>query len=90
MLRDYLCSYNIHAEVLGSYLNGAAGELSAMNFPVLWIMQDEDHARATELLQVFLRRPQLAPAAGPWVCEACGTEIETGFELCWQCGKAMP
>jgi len=88
MLLDYLGSYHIHAEVLGNYLNGAAGELSAMNFPVLWIMDDEDHVRATELLQVFLQRPQLAPVAGPWICASCEAEIDGGFELCWQCGKA--
>ena len=86
MLIDHLAAWHIRAAVLGEYLSGAAGELTALNFPWVWVMEDGDLPRARQLLDDFLRRADLGPAAGAWVCLACRAEVDEGFELCWQCG----
>jgi hypothetical protein len=87
LLRDYLAAHHIQSVVLGEYLSGAAGELPAVNFPVVWLLEDRDLARGRQLLAEFLAPPR---AAGDWLCQACGAEVDGGFELCWQCGASRP
>jgi hypothetical protein len=84
LLRDHLADHHIQSVVLGDYLSGAAGELPAVNFPVVWLLEDRDLPRARQLLEGFLS-PQ--PAASPWRCGRCGAEVEGEFDLCWQCGS---
>jgi hypothetical protein len=83
LLRDHLAAHHIQAVVLGDYLSGAAGQLPAVNFPVVWLVEDRDLPRARQLLEVFLSP---LPAAAPWTCPNCGAEVDGEFELCWQCG----
>jgi hypothetical protein len=87
LLRDHLAAHHIQSVVLGEYLSGGAGELPAVNFPVVWLLEDRDLPRARQLLEDFL-----APAAagGDWRCPACGAEVEGSFELCWQCNRPRP
>lgn len=87
MLRDHLAGHHIQTVILGDYLSGAAGELSAVNFPTVWLLEDRDLPRAEQLLESFLAEP---PAAPDWQCPACGAQVEGGFELCWQCGSPRP
>jgi hypothetical protein len=87
LLRDHLAAHHIQSVVLGDYLSGAAGELPAVNFPVVWLLEDRDLDRARQLLAEFL-----APAAPDedWTCPACGAAVEGEFTLCWQCGSPRP
>ena len=86
MLRDHLAASHIPTVVLGLHLAGAAGELPALNFPELWVIEDEDLPRAGVLVEAFLGRAAAAPEGGPWRCPRCGAEVDGGFELCWRCG----
>lgn len=86
-LVDFLDRYLIQAAVLGDYLSGAFGELPVDIFPTVWVLEDDDLPRAQELLARFLL--QAAAEPGPaWVCPACGEQVEEGFDLCWNCGRA--
>jgi hypothetical protein len=87
LLRDHLAAHHIQSVVLGDYLSGAAGELPAVNFPVVWVLEDRDLPRARQLLEAFLTPAE--PAAA-WRCPACGAEVEGEFDLCWQCGAPRP
>ena len=87
MLRDHLASHHIQSVVLGDYLTGGAGELSAINFPVLWLVEDGDLSRARQLLDTFLSD---VPVAADWRCPACGAEVDGIFALCWQCNRPRP
>ncbi len=87
MLRDHLAVNQIASVVLGDYLSGAAGELSAINFPVVWLVEEGDLPRARQLLSEFLA-PQAA--AADWTCPVCGAQVEGDFALCWQCGGTRP
>jgi hypothetical protein len=84
LLRDHLAAHHIQSVVLGDFLSGAAGELPAVNFPVVWLVEDRDLPRAQQLLATFLAP---LPAGTPWRCPACGAEVDGEFELCWQCGR---
>lgn len=86
---DYLANSHIPATVLGRYQAAAAGELPAVNFPWVWVLEDRDLGRARELLQEFQARRGTASAAEPWQC-ACGTRVEAEFDLCWHCGRERP
>ena len=91
LLIDYLAGWHIQARLLGRYQSGAAGELSAFSFPWVWLLEARDEARARQLLEEFReRRRQRETEQETWVCDACGTEIEAGFDLCWHCGAERP
>ena len=78
--RNLLAAAGIRAVVRNEFLSSAMGELPPAECQAeLWVLADEDAARAEALLR--------APArAGPaWRC-ACGEQIEGQFSQCWKCG----
>ncbi|MCB1789766.1 MAG: DUF2007 domain-containing protein [Gammaproteobacteria bacterium] len=87
-LLDALDAHRIEATVLGDFLGGAAGELPAINFPWVWLINNDDLAAAQDVLDGFLASRGSLPRKGPWVCRSCGAEVDAGFDICWQCGKA--
>ena len=89
LLCDYLTASHIAATMLGRYQSAAAGELSALNFPWVWVLEDRDLARARQLLEEFLARRDTPATGGDWQC-VCGTLVEAEFDLCWHCGRERP
>ena len=85
-LIDALTAHRIEATVLGEYLSGAAGELPALNFPWVWLINNGDLTAAQGVLDGFLASRGSLPKLGPWVCQTCGAQVDAGFEICWQCG----
>lgn len=90
MLIDYLGDARIRATLLDRYQSGAAGELSALNFPTVWLYEARDRKRAEQLLDTFLQQRSAGSEGDAWVCEHCGAQIEPAFDLCWQCGAGRP
>ena len=84
LLKDYLASYHIQTVVQGDYLLGAAGELPAMQFPVLWVLEDRDLDRASQLINHFL---SVESKDDPWQCSTCGETNDGHFHLCWKCTR---
>jgi hypothetical protein len=41
LLKDFLASHHITTVVQGDYLSGAAGELPALMFPVIWVHRSD-------------------------------------------------
>ncbi|RMG34717.1 MAG: DUF2007 domain-containing protein [Gammaproteobacteria bacterium] len=89
LLSDYLAASHIPTTVLGRYQSAAAGELSALAFPSVWVLEDRDLPRARVLLAEFLQRRQGPGGAAAWHCE-CGEQIGPEFDLCWRCGRSRP
>ena len=87
-LIDALDAHGIEATVLGEYLSGAAGELPAVNYPWVWLINNGDLDNAQGVLDGFLASRGSLPKAGPWKCTLCGAEVDAGFDICWQCGAA--
>ena len=90
LLIDYLGSFHIQATILGRYQSGAAGELSALSYPWVYLMEERDQARAQQLLEEFRQLQAGRDDAADWVCRQCGTQIDAQFDLCWHCGAGRP
>ncbi len=84
LVKDYLLSFHIETVLHGNYLAGAAGELSALQFPELWLVDERDYDRSRQLIEAYLNAPA-DPNAIPWQCPVCREEVDAGFELCWNC-----
>ena len=87
-LIDALDAHGIEATILGEYLSGAAGELPAVNYPWVWLINNDDLSAARGVLDGFLASRGSLPMVGPWKCANCGAEVDAGFDICWQCGAA--
>jgi hypothetical protein len=82
---DALQQAGLSASVQRYFLGSVAGELPPDQCqPEIWLMRDDDEARARDVLASLQNRPQRR-----WVC-SCGELVEGGFDACWQCGAAMP
>ncbi len=57
-------------------------------FPELWILNDNDFAKARALREVFCTSPPVPE--DPWICPSCGEQLEGQFALCWNCGASRP
>jgi hypothetical protein len=90
LLADRLAAAHIETVILGEHLVGGAGELSAVNFPVVWIVDANDLARAQALLEIFLAEQRQEPSGPGWRCPTCEAEVDPGFERCWNCGRERP
>jgi hypothetical protein len=81
--RNLLEAAGIRAVVKNEFLSSAMGELPPAECQVeLWVLDDEDAARAERLLH---------NAAGTqsdpdWACTACGELSGPQFTQCWRCG----
>jgi hypothetical protein len=86
MVRDLLLANGINAIVLPPNDPLKYGEQA------VWIGNDDDEARALELVNTFRATPQVsltdAAFVWPWQCATCGERIEPQFDQCWNCGTA--
>jgi len=79
--RNLLEAEGIGAEVRNQFLSSAMGELPPAECQTeLWVLRDEDAARA----EAVLRRP--APSGPGWTCAGCGEALGPQFTQCWKCG----
>ena len=83
LIRGFLVSHGIAAEVRGEYLTSGWGELPT-DVCAVWITEDAQFDAADALLKAFLKG-DYASEAGPWRCE-CGETLEGQFTQCWRCG----
>jgi predicted RNA-binding Zn-ribbon protein involved in translation (DUF1610 family) len=83
-MQSLLESNGIETFIKNYYSSGALGEIPFVEIcPQLYVLQENDVARAKSLLQVELSD---ANKASDWVCPECGIDIEGQFENCWKCG----
>jgi hypothetical protein len=87
-LIDFLADHDIPAVVLGDFLAGAAGELPANIFPVVWIAKNGHRFHAESLLEEFLQ--PVHESGSSWNCPGCGETVEDSFQVCWNCGMSKP
>ena len=67
-------------------VDAGAGELPPTEtWPQLLVLEDDDAARASELVAAVLAPPA---DASPWRCTNCGERHEAQFAACWRCGAA--
>jgi hypothetical protein len=87
LIRGFLVSHGIIAEVRGEFLTSGWGELPT-DVCSVWITDDAQFAAADELLKSFLKGSYARQFGGEtWTC-GCGEKLEGQFTQCWRCGTA--
>jgi hypothetical protein len=90
LIRGFLVSHGIAAEVRGEYLTSGWGELP-VDVCSVWVADDAQFAQAEELLKAFLTGSLARKYSGQhWTCPQCGEKLEGQFTACWSCGTARP
>ncbi len=79
---DLLAGAGIPASVQRAFASSIAGEIPPdQALPEIWVQDDEDHARAAQLLAELRGQPHRH-----WLCRGCGESVDGPFEQCWNCG----
>jgi len=78
LLMDYLAGQQIQTYLQGDFLAGAAGELSALQFPEIWVTHNADERHALQLRAEY----QQKTSGEVWQCTQCGETLEGSFEIC--------
>ena len=83
--RNLLASEGIRTEIRNEHLGSIMGEMPFVEtWPELWVVNDLDFDRATQLLKAVDAE---SPSA-PWRCKRCGEENEGQFAACWNCSAS--
>jgi hypothetical protein len=82
--QNLLAAEGIRTEIRNQHLGGIMGEMPVFEtWPQLWIVNDLDFDRATQLIE----SGDSEPYAASWACSKCGEENEGQYAACWNCGK---
>ncbi len=81
--RNIVEAAGIEVTLKNEFAAGGMGGLPPLEvWPELWVVNDADYERATELIE----RSLSARNTAPWRCMNCGEDNDSSFETCWQCG----
>jgi len=80
-------AHGVMARVFYENLQGGVGELPHI-YPEVWIEDESDWQRARALVRKFER--DVTRNKGVVRCPHCHEENPASFEICWQCGTALP
>ena len=86
ILQSSLEAIGIPCMIRNEHLSMAKGEIPITEcYPELWILNDDDYARANEMVETWRKsRVQIHDA---WPCPHCNETIEGQFTSCWKCGQ---
>ncbi len=80
--QNLLAAEGIKTEIRNQHLGGIMGEMPVFEtWPQLWIVNDLDFDRATQLIESI----EDEPIGAPWRCPKCGEQNEGQFAACWYC-----
>ncbi len=78
--RARLVALGIAAEIQRDDVGGMYPQLD-LTEGIRLVVNAEDEARARETL-ADLQTPDPSP---PWICPACGEQVDGNFSVCWNC-----
>jgi len=83
--KNLLASEGIPTEIRNQHLGSIMGEMPFFEtWPQLWVVNDLDFDRATQLLE----SAEAESPRDPWKCAQCGEQNEGQFAVCWNCGAS--
>ncbi len=83
--KNLLAAEGIPTEIRNQHLGSILGEMPfAETWPEIWVVNDLDFDRATQLITSV---DSESPSA-PWRCKKCGEENEGQFAACWKCSAS--
>jgi len=87
LVRGFLNSHGISAEVRGEFLTSGWGELP-VDVCSVWVTDDAQYDAANNLLVAFFKGNYARLFSGEaWTCAHCGEKLEGQFTQCWSCGR---
>ncbi len=87
ILKTKLEATSIEARI-NNYFPPAAGEITtAVAWPELWIINDEQIDEAKKILAFELENQKTIHP--DWDCPECGEHLEGQFNECWKCGHML-
>lgn len=90
LIRGFLDSHGILAEVRGEFLTSAWGELP-VDVCSVWVTDDAQFEAASDLLVALLKGSFARIFSGQgWTCPRCREQLEGQFSHCWSCGAPRP
>jgi hypothetical protein len=92
LIAGMLQSHGIQAAVTGELLFGTRGEapLDLSTLPAIVVPEGTDLQQALRLIRDYLAQEPARVPLEPWMCPACGEEIEAQFSSCWSCLQPRP
>ena len=82
LLKDLLDKASIPCEIRNE--NAYSNFPGAIFYPELWILNDDDYSKASEIRDALCGTISESPE--PWICATCGEKSEGQFRSCWNCG----
>jgi hypothetical protein len=84
-----LAAHGIPARVVNEDLDGVVGGMNFLGFflPRVWVPRSLAE-RATSLIEE-MEQPGKADESA-WSCPSCGADVDSGFDVCWNCGRPRP
>jgi len=83
--KNLLASEGIPSKIRNEHLGSIMGEMPFVEtWPELWVINDLDFDRATQLLN----NADAESPTTPWTCKSCGEENEGQFAACWKCNTS--
>lgn len=90
LIRGFLLSHGICAEVRGEFLTSGWGELP-VDVCSVWVTDDAQYDAANDLLVAFMSGSYSRQFSGErWTCPRCAEPLEGQFTSCWSCGAGKP
>lgn len=87
VVRQFLEAEGIDVLIKGEYLDTLKGGVPLPEaMPTVWVLKDEDEARALEVVAAYVNGAAVAGDAEPWTCASCGETHAAQFGACWNCG----
>ncbi len=86
-LTQFLQDNDIESVVQGRSLSTVLSSETLFNSPPeVWVVKDENEAKARDLILQFFERKRLAgKELSRWTCPGCGEEVADQFTSCWKC-----
>ena len=87
ILRGLLEQEGIEVHVFNENAQSGVGQLPvAEALPELWVDDEKDWQRATEVVRRFEAAPRIDATLR---CAACGEDNPGNFQVCWNCGASL-
>ncbi|CAA0121147.1 Uncharacterised protein [BD1-7 clade bacterium] len=80
--KELLEGAEVPCKVQHEFSTFSVGEIASIDcWPELWVLNDADEQRATEVLSIITDPAEHSQ----WQCPECDEKNDDSFEICWQC-----
>jgi len=87
LLKQLLAQAGVDTHVFNENAQSGVGEIPFTHaYPELWVVDDNDHGKATQFLREYERSRVFDTSR---ICWSCSETNPTNFGSCWNCGAVL-